>query len=527
MNVDEVILKKSRRNCFSAGIRVLAVDSDPTCRHVVEIMLKKCEYEVVAVSGAQDALDLLHETQGGFHLVLTDIHMFGINGFQLLEIVKREFKIPVIFMSADENPNLVNRAIGCGALFLLPKPLLLDYIQNLWQHLYCNNPEYYKFILDPQVNLGLEYSFPDSEENQRSDDGKRKMNNDEEGRDQLPTKQNKFRVCWTPELHKKFLAALNTLGLNRAVPKRILELMKVEGLSRGNIASHLQKYRSYLSRVSRDTTENDSDEDNSTGYASSDEDPAIMNTPQENQVEVGQGAYTSPPRMADESLINQQHVGGNPLYGLDAAPSRGSHLSILQTMIQQANLVTQQFLPKTTIEQNYWNLNLQSQDNSAANGSVGVEDVGSFGTWNQAKEFNAPENNYSVENNNVWFEMHPGEVNQMGLNGDDETENNDNSNRDQVGKGKRPMEMEESPPAPQGGPTTTDFMNPFQFQTVPTTQIVEQQRQQHVEPELGGSWHELLQTATSACDFTSLFFNEEDLAVNQACLKPNTLLYVD
>lgn len=34
-----------------------------------------------------------------------------------------------------------------------------------------------------------------------------------------------------------------------AVPKRILDLMDVDGLTRENVASHLQKYRLYLKRV--------------------------------------------------------------------------------------------------------------------------------------------------------------------------------------------------------------------------------------------------------------------------------------
>lgn len=48
------------------------------------------------------------------------------------------------------------------------------------------------------------------------------------------------QVDWTPELHKKFVQAVEQLGLDQAIPSRILELMKVEGLTRHNIASHLQ-----------------------------------------------------------------------------------------------------------------------------------------------------------------------------------------------------------------------------------------------------------------------------------------------
>ncbi|XP_057478366.1 two-component response regulator-like APRR2 [Actinidia eriantha] len=53
----------------------------------------------------------------------------------------------------------------------------------------------------------------------------------------------KMKVDWTPELHKKFVRAVEQLGVDQAIPSRILELMKVEGLTRHNVASHLQKYR--------------------------------------------------------------------------------------------------------------------------------------------------------------------------------------------------------------------------------------------------------------------------------------------
>jgi len=49
-----------------------------------------------------------------------------------------------------------------------------------------------------------------------------------------------FQVDWTPELHKKFVKAVEQLGIDQAIPSRILELMKVEGLTRHNVASHLQ-----------------------------------------------------------------------------------------------------------------------------------------------------------------------------------------------------------------------------------------------------------------------------------------------
>ena len=47
----------------------------------------------------------------------------------------------------------------------------------------------------------------------------------------------------------RFMNAVNHLGIKNAVPKTILQLMNVEGMTRENVASHLQKYRLYLKRL--------------------------------------------------------------------------------------------------------------------------------------------------------------------------------------------------------------------------------------------------------------------------------------
>ena len=64
-----------------------------------------------------------------------------------------------------------------------------------------------------------------------------------------PRVSKKPRLVWTPELHMRFMNAVNHLGIKRAVPKTILSLMNVEGMTRENVASHLQKYRLYLKRL--------------------------------------------------------------------------------------------------------------------------------------------------------------------------------------------------------------------------------------------------------------------------------------
>jgi len=63
--------------------------------------------------------------------------------------------------------------------------------------------------------------------------------------------QRKQRRNWSPELHKRFLSALQQLGGSQAAtPKQIRELMKVDGLTNDEVKSHLQKYRLHTRRPS-------------------------------------------------------------------------------------------------------------------------------------------------------------------------------------------------------------------------------------------------------------------------------------
>ncbi|KAJ4762667.1 two-component response regulator [Rhynchospora pubera] len=274
---------------FPAGLRVLVVDDDVTVLRVLKTMLLQCRYEVTTCSQAATALALLRESKDTYHLVLSDVHMPDMDGFKLLELVGLEMDLPVIMMSADARTNIVMKGIKHGACDYLIKPVRMEELKNIWQHVVRkkwsdNNrdlensgsfEESDRNIPNNNANINnntnnnpnkrvaedAEYASsvndggaPDGSGGWKSSQKKKRctVKEEEEGETESadPSSSKKPRVVWSVELHQQFVNAVNQLGIEKAVPKRILELMNVPGLTRENVASHLQKFRLYLKRLS-------------------------------------------------------------------------------------------------------------------------------------------------------------------------------------------------------------------------------------------------------------------------------------
>ncbi|XP_028073237.1 two-component response regulator ARR12-like [Camellia sinensis] len=247
---------------FPMGMGVLAVDDDPICLRVLETLLRKCQYRVTTTSQAITALKLLRENKNKFDLVISDVHMPDMDGFKLLELVGLEMDLPVIMLSANGDTKLVMKGITHGACDYLLKPIRIEELKNIWQHVVRrkkNDPKDQSNFDKPhhESEGGQEITVTgDSDQNIKLNRKRKDQNEDEgdradDGQDnEDPSMQKKPRVVWTVDLHRKFVAAVNQLGIDKAVPKRILDMMNVEKLTRENVASHLQKYRLYLKRIS-------------------------------------------------------------------------------------------------------------------------------------------------------------------------------------------------------------------------------------------------------------------------------------
>ncbi|XP_055811279.1 two-component response regulator ARR1-like isoform X1 [Solanum dulcamara] len=246
---------------FPAGLRVLVVDDDPTCLRILENMLRNCHYEVTKSNRAELALSMLRENRNGFDIVISEVHMPDMDGFKLLEHVGLEMDLPVIMMSADDSKDAVMKGITHGACDYLIKPVRIEALKNIWQHVIRKKKHEWKgkdFDQSTSVEDGdqqqkppedVDYSSSANEGNWKSSKRRKEEEDETEKRDDSSTLK-KSRVVWSMELHQQFVQAVKQLGIDKAVPKKILELMNVPGLTRENVASHLQKYRLYLRRLS-------------------------------------------------------------------------------------------------------------------------------------------------------------------------------------------------------------------------------------------------------------------------------------
>lgn len=249
-----------RTDAFPAGLRVLVVDDDLPWLRILEKMLKKCSYEVTTCCLAREALDLLRERKDGFDIVISDVNMPDMDGFKLLEHVGLEMDLPVIMMSVDGETSRVMRGVQHGACDYLLKPIRMKELRNIWQHVFrkriheVRDMESHEGFDDLQMmrldqfDDGLFLSAGDLVTGKKRKDADNKHDEREFGD---PSSVKKARVVWTVDLHQKFVTAVNQIGFEKVGPKKILDLMNVPWLTRENVASHLQKYRLYLSRLQK------------------------------------------------------------------------------------------------------------------------------------------------------------------------------------------------------------------------------------------------------------------------------------
>jgi FixJ family two-component response regulator len=101
------------------------IDDDAAVREMLVSLVRSLGYDALGFDSAEAFLAC--EDFGRFTCTITDIHMPGMNGFELKErLDERESLVPVIMITAQTEPDLEERARSRGVLGFLRKPLEIE-----------------------------------------------------------------------------------------------------------------------------------------------------------------------------------------------------------------------------------------------------------------------------------------------------------------------------------------------------------------------------------------------------------------
>lgn len=111
---------------------IAIVDDDRLIRRSLERLLKSAGLRAKSFDSAEDYLD--EGDHDGICCIILDIGLPGMNGFELHRRLAAEpSRMPVVFISARDEPEVENKAAQAGAIAFLRKPFEDDALLNAVQ----------------------------------------------------------------------------------------------------------------------------------------------------------------------------------------------------------------------------------------------------------------------------------------------------------------------------------------------------------------------------------------------------------
>ena len=110
---------------------ILLIDDDAMIRALVTKGLARKGMKVIEATGGADGL--LKLSQSAFDLVLLDVHMPDMDGFETLRAIRLQMQgreIPIIMLTADDEPRAIETAFEIGAKDFITKPINLRLLEQ-------------------------------------------------------------------------------------------------------------------------------------------------------------------------------------------------------------------------------------------------------------------------------------------------------------------------------------------------------------------------------------------------------------
>ena len=108
--------------------RLIIADDHPLFRGALrEAVAGSIAHAEIAEAGSFEDVAKLLDLDGNVDLVLLDLAMPGVRGFSGLIYLRAQHpSVPIVIVSANDDPNVIRRCIGLGASGFVPKTLAVE-----------------------------------------------------------------------------------------------------------------------------------------------------------------------------------------------------------------------------------------------------------------------------------------------------------------------------------------------------------------------------------------------------------------
>ena len=107
--------------------RILVVDDEIDIREILQFNLENAGFNVDTASSAEEALEMLTSDHA---LILLDVMMHGMSGFQMAQVLRNERndQTPIIFLTAKDTQEDLLTGFSSGADDYIPKPFSIQVV---------------------------------------------------------------------------------------------------------------------------------------------------------------------------------------------------------------------------------------------------------------------------------------------------------------------------------------------------------------------------------------------------------------
>ncbi len=102
-------------------VKILIVDDEPIIRDALSFKLTREGYEVAAAEDGEKAIEIMENTE--FDMIISDVMMPYINGFELIKILKEKgSEAPILMLTSLNSDKALIKAKTLGADDFMTKP---------------------------------------------------------------------------------------------------------------------------------------------------------------------------------------------------------------------------------------------------------------------------------------------------------------------------------------------------------------------------------------------------------------------